>query len=68
MYTFVINFVFLSVTLVGSSYFLKIGGNNTQMYIVANPDLFFQVIIFHCILLSSKWEAFQKDFLFGSIN
>ena len=28
---FVVNFVFLSVTFVGISKFLKIGGNNTQM-------------------------------------
>ena len=33
----------------------------------SNPRSFFQVIIFHCILLSYNWEAFQNSFLFGSI-
>ena len=61
---FVVNFVFLSVTFVGISYFLKIGGNNTQM---EHPQIFFQVIIFHCILLSYNCKTFQNSFLFGSI-
>ena len=33
------------------------------------PQIFFQLIIFHCIhvLLSYNWETFQNSFLFGSI-
>ena len=61
MYTFVVNFVFLSVTFVGISKLEEITIR------CSNPRSFFQVIIFHCILLLYNWEAFQNSFLFGSI-
>ena len=39
--------------------FEKVMGINTQMY---QRQIFFQVIMFHCILLSYNWKAFQNSF------
>ena len=61
MYTFCSKFrIHVFVTFVGIRIFFKVGGITLRC---SNPRSF----IFHCVLLTYLWEAFQNSFLSESI-